>query len=49
MDDAGQVGVGEIEAVDQHAIDERRVADGQAVGAADDAASADPAKGGRAG
>jgi len=49
MDDAGQVGVGEIEAVDQHAIDERCIPDRQAVGAADNAASADPAKGGRAG
>jgi len=43
------MGIVEIQAVDQHAIDERGVADRQAVGAADNAAPADPAERGGAG
>jgi hypothetical protein len=49
VDNAGQVGIVEIQAVDQHAVDERGVADRQAVGAADDAAPANPAERGGAG
>ena len=43
------MGIVEIQAVDQHAIDERGIADRQAVGAADNAAAADPAERGGAG